>query len=552
MNILPEMLQVFVTQFSQQLFAWCGEQVYAQLTAWVPEHLLVQVHQQMAWEPLDTACAAFHHQAGPGTPPSYSVAQLLRAMVVKYLYNWSPRQLEEQLRFNLLVKWFCGYSLLAATPDHCTLNRFDLWLGQHHPRLLFEAVLSHIDAAWPQQRQLPQTADTFALQANAAKEDLVPLIRHACRQLLRAWERAAPDQCAAIDSQRQAVALFGPVDEPSSFYLTPAERLVRLQTTARAAQACADWVQKQRATAGPLTPAALEPVTAWLARLDKLWADELIERPATAESPAQLVERTDKGPYRLASATDPEASYRVHGPDKQTLGYNVSLATTADFIREVRADPGAQPDIVALPALLLAQPALPPKLIYDAAAGEGKTRAVVAQATHGQTQLVAPLRPAAARPSTFAVKDFELTADGGLTCPAGQTTHTVYHHQRSDGRLFGFPAGQCQGCRLWAACRSQPADSHERRQVFISDFRAEVVAAQLYNQTADFRADMRQRAQVERIIAGLVRYGGARRAQRHGQAKVDFQVKMQAMAFNLKRWMHLRLCQSQPATAGVA
>ena len=305
-------------------------------------------------------------------------------------------------------------------------------------------------------------------------------------------------------------------------------------------------------TVSPLVPTALAPLKDWLARLAKLWTDELQEQPATPHSPAQLLERAPKGAYRLASATDPEASYRVHGPGKQTLGYNVSLSTTTDFIREVRADPGAQPDIVALPALLQAQPALPPKLIYDAAAGEGKTRAVVAQATHGQTQLVAPLRPGAGAPTTFTVKDFAVTAEGGLTCPAGQTTHRVYAHHQTEGRLFGFPASQCRGCLQWAACRTQPSDSRARRQVFISDYRAEVNAAQIYNQTPDFKAAMRRRAQVERIIAGLVRYGGARRAQRRGQAKVDFQVKMQAMAFNLKRWMHLLLNPSQTTTAAAA
>ena len=120
MSSLPEVLQLFVIQCRQPLLVWCSEQVYAQLLRWVPEHVLVQVHQQLAWEPLETSCAGFYHQAGPGTAPSYSVAQLLRTMVVKYVYHWSPRQLEEQLRFNLLVKWFCGYALLAPTPDHCT------------------------------------------------------------------------------------------------------------------------------------------------------------------------------------------------------------------------------------------------------------------------------------------------------------------------------------------------------------------------------------------------------------------------------------------------
>ena len=51
--------------------------------------------------------------------------------------------------------------------------------------------------------------------------------------------------------------------------------------------------------------------------------------------------------------------------------------------------------------------------------------------------------------------------------------------------------------------------------------------------------DMKLRPHVERIIAGLTRYNGARRARRCGEDKADFQAKMDATAFNIKRWLCL-------------
>jgi hypothetical protein len=36
-----------------------------------------------------------------------------------------------------------------------------------------------------------------------------------------------------------------------------------------------------------------------------------------------------------------------------------------------------------------------------------------------------------------------------------------------------------------------------------------------------------------------VRYNGARQAQRRGQFKCDFQAKMNAVAYNVKKWMRL-------------
>jgi len=47
---------------------------------------------------------------------------------------------------------------------------------------------------------------------------------------------------------------------------------------------------------------------------------------------------------------------------------------------------------------------------------------------------------------------------------------------------------------------------------------------------------MKFRATIERIIAALVRYNGARRASGYGLRNADFQVRMAALAFNIKRW----------------
>jgi hypothetical protein len=52
---------------------------------------------------------------------------------------------------------------------------------------------------------------------------------------------------------------------------------------------------------------------------------------------------------------------------------------------------------------------------------------------------------------------------------------------------------------------------------------------------------------VEQSIAHLVRYNGARYARRRGQHAADFQAKMCAMAYNLKRWMRKVSAQAHAA-----
>jgi len=94
-----------------------------------------------------------------------------------------------------------------------------------------------------------------------------------------------------------------------------------------------------------------------------------------------------------------------------------------------------------------------------------------------------------------------------------------------------------QRCPLWERCRSERMGPRTLRQVFISDYRREVFAAQLYNQTETFELEMKARPEVERTIFDLTHYNGARQCRKRGRDNADWQAKMCAMAYNLKHWM---------------
>ena len=469
-------------------------------------------------------------------------------MLVKYLYNWSLRDLEWHIRFNLVVKWFVGYPIFAVGPDHSTLERFELWVCFKQHRAVFDEILRQIDVAFPDERQQSQVGDTYALRANAAKESLIDLLRHTCKCLLATVRKIDATREATVRATLDQVALFGAPDEPSEFHLTAPERAARLQTTVRAALDCARLVRDQLETPTPLLAEQRAPILKWLAYLDKIIADEVVLVPTDNPAAPQVTERPadHKGAYRLGSATDPEATYRVHGTaaDKTDFGYNVNVAVTENFVREIQVATGAQPDAVAIPEVLHAEAEhhnlLPAKFIYDTAAGSGKTRALVSAATEGQTQLVAPLPPTHTPTGKFTPEHFQLSEDGTtLLCPNEQTTTLAYRSGSGDGRLFRFLGLQCRGCPVWALCRTHKPGSKRMRQVFISDYRREVESARRYNATESFQLDMKQRPRVERIIAALVRYNGARQARRRGKCKCDFQAKMNAVGYNLKKWMRL-------------
>jgi len=377
------------------------------------------------------------------------------------------------------------------------------------------------------------------------------LIRHTCERIIGGLASSAPTVHQRVVSELDRVTLFGPEDEPSHFRMSSDERKERLHNTVVGAQQFIQLVQEQLGTHAALAEDDRQVIINWLECLEKILSDEVeIRRNAAGQiERVTRLPKDERGSYRIGSATDFDATYRVHGEDKIDFGYNTSVAATVNFIYEIRADTGAQPDVVAIPDLLEAQiehhGTVPEKFIYDAAAGTGKTHAAVEEATDGQTQLVAPLTSNSKNGKRFIPADFTLSDDGDmLTCPNGQTTDTAYSAGNSEGRNFHFSTSQCESCPLWEDCRGAEAEPGKPRRVFISDYRPHQDAARGYSETDEFKADMRLRPNIERIIAGITRHNGGRRARCRGRHKSDFQAKMNATAYNIKRWLRLSAAAS--------
>jgi hypothetical protein len=187
--------------------------------------------------------------------------------------------------------------------------------------------------------------------------------------------------------------------------------------------------------------------------------------------------------------------------------------------------------------------------VADQIYGTGKTRAEAAEVSQGQPHLVA-LVPA--DPSTSLRTGFTLSEDGfSLTCPNGVTTTKRYPKPGGDGDESRFTYKICQGCRYHLSaeqlaakpnqdyCRVPDCKPKSHRQVFISHYRDETLAALDYNQTEQFKQEMKQRLLIERIIFNLTHFFGARYARSTGLPKANFQLSMAAAAFNLRQLVRL-------------
>lgn len=535
MSILPELPHNLPAEFQSDLLNWSSDWLYARLAQQDPHNRWLRLAATVDFTAVEAACAGYHKRPSGDNVP-HSTPHLVRALFVKHLLGISLRATEEQISHNLMIRRFVGYGLHERVCDHSTLERFEVWVAANAPRSYFDSVLRTVDRHFgASERAKTQYADTFAMHANAAPQGLVELLRQTCSRLVAA--AATDNACQAEDLWRQLdrVQLLGPDDERHWWHLTADERTAQLHNTVCGALAC-------RALVTAL-PNCETPTRERLEQLNKILDDEVTIADAADGQPAAVKRRPagKRGSYRIASAVDPAATWREHGADDPVLGYNISVATTDEFVREIHADTGATADAEGLPALLTAQQAhhdhLPAKLVYDKAAGAGKTIGEVDRVSGGRTQLVVELRDYAGRSKLFAPRDFTYDLQAcTLTCPNGVTSTRFYRSGSGDGWTVRFlrDADGCAACPLLAKCYEKP-QTQEKRDVFISDNMRFAVLALLYMTSDGFRAEMRQRSHVERIIAALVRYNDARHARRRGRAAADFQVKMAGMAYNVKK-----------------
>ena len=540
MQILPDFLTKIVEEHDEIIAEYYSDKLYETLLRKNRSHLLVKLAKKLDLSPVEKGCQSYHHQSGPGRTPTHTVPRLLRAILIGQLNDLSLRELETELGTNLLARWFAGYALFENIPDHSTLGRFEGWLIVHHPRLYFESILKQVRQDFPDAKTNTQIGDTYAMEADAATHGVVEMLRKLSIRLLESWRETDAD--FSLLRNFDWVALFGIFPEKHPGRMSDKEKAERLQKTVSAAQ---DLHQRLSHKAKPQT-------RLWLDYIEKVVQDYI---QINSEG---IRLREKRGAYALASATDPEATFRNHGErdgeEDITFGYNIQVAASEDgIITETIAYTGAKPDQSGVADLIAQQEEPPDKLIYDAAAGRGKTRHDVQEASGGKTKLSAPLIEYEKRSELFSPKDFTLSKNGStLTCPGHKKTVVAYRSGSGHGRNFRFYPRHCwQGeppvrmknadlsrrCPLWEQCRKKKTGLRAMRQVFISDYRAFLEEAEIYNLSDDYKKDKRLRQRIERIIAELVRYNGARCARRRGLAAADWQALMSAAAYNLKWWM---------------
>ena len=119
-----------------------GEYIYDRV---VPEdHFLRKLKALIDWEHFSQKLIDLYKGEGVVGRPPFDPAQLLRIMLIAYLYDLSERDVEVFVNENLPAKYFVGLGVDQRCADHSTLSVFKKRLLKRRRLQVFEEILQEI------------------------------------------------------------------------------------------------------------------------------------------------------------------------------------------------------------------------------------------------------------------------------------------------------------------------------------------------------------------------------------------------------------------------
>jgi transposase len=491
-----------------------------------PDHYLRRVKQAVDFEGCRDLLAAVYH-ASLGRPALEPVL-LLRLEFLQYHYNLSDREVVEQAQYNMAFRFFLDLSLDSPLPHHTVLTYFRQRLGPTKHQEVFDALVAQARAQGLVKDRL-RLKDATHILANIAIPSTIQLVAQIRERLLQAARAHAPEHVA--EEERHALHI-----RQTTTDLSGEERLLQRVTHLRSIVTWADELVRQ-------APAAVDAeLTDALGLAHQVLADR---------EPTTTKEKKD----RLISIHDPEARVSRHGDWYK--GYLLDAVMDADSelltaldVQAANADEAGN----AAPLIRHEETAHHndiQSLSLDGVAFRGDVLQELTDPNGLALEVFVPPSPVTVT-EQFPPSAFTLNADGtALTCPAGQTTMQRQRHHDGNSWEFNFDWATCEGCALRPQC-TKKLSRRSGRTVSKNDYDALYQAARAKAQTAEYAQARRQHRRIERKLADLVRWHGARRARYRGRAKVRMQVLLTGMVVNIKRWVRLVAGREEIVRAGSA
>lgn len=468
--------------------------------------------------------------------PAISPSLLAMATIIQMHKNLSDREMERSALFDLEIKYALGVGIDERPFDHSSLGDFRKRLLENgKEKLIFDKILKKLVKDGLIESDEIQRIDATHVIANVAIPSMVTLIKKGIYEVLKVLEKENQKIYKKVLKSIHAKEYTKEEvnhDAPGRLDIEKRERKLVLV------------VEDAKIVLRLLKVESNSELLNEKLDILKRIIRENIEEDKNGDS--KEIKKSEKPSDLLVSPIDPDARYgcKAKGGDLKFKfhGFKANITETvrSRFITSIKGFSGNRHDSTTMVEQIKEQKKfglVPEKLIGDAAYTFAEHRKQLDE--HG-TQLVSPLytknnRTKEVFPKSMFLYDREKDT---LTCPMNVTTDAYTFSGEKKIKNFRFLMSKCKECVYKSLCTQ--ADEG-RRVVGIAPEHELLMETEIYNQTENFKQDMKLRPPVEGKISEIARQHRLRWARYRGLKKFNLQCYFTAAIVNIKRWIKLTM-----------
>ena len=155
--------------------------IFVDIESLIPEtHLLRKIERMVSFDFIYDLLAPYYPATGR---PSVDPVSMFKMLLIGYLYGIkSERRLVEEVQLNIAYRWFCGFELDDAIPNHSTFSKTRTRKWQQSDlfqKAFYEIVKQCIDSGLDCKHGILTGVDVYS----ANEKESVLILRHLERQI---------------------------------------------------------------------------------------------------------------------------------------------------------------------------------------------------------------------------------------------------------------------------------------------------------------------------------------------------------------------------------
>ena len=430
--------------------------------------------------------------------PCFPPVVLFKMLFLEFFYSLSDYEIVEQVKTNVLFRYFTGLAITEDTPDDTTLVVFRRRLGEERFKELFDRIVIKAKDMGIIEGKL-KLLDATHIHADIALQGTVNFLRNGRSKVIKRIEKINQDKASPLKEKY--------LDE-NRLHSAPSETEIKKEI-----DITREFIDK---TKGKFP----EDINELIELLDT----------ATYQQEKKIYDPKDKEPDEIVSFTDKDARYGHKSEKKRFVGYkaHVSMDEGSGIVTSARTitgnrNEGANEELKQIltedKTKDITHKSVAADSLYDSYDNrddihKAEMHAFIPSRTKNRKKMV--------QLENFIYDEKEDT----LICPNGHSP--VSKTKQEKGTLYIFSTQQCKYCRNLYRCSSGNCG---RSRIFVSDD----YRRQLLDNIPDKKSAIIKRKGIERKFGEAKKWHGMDRTRYRERWRVAIQVFMTFLVVNIKR-----------------